>query len=256
VEGEIRSGLVRTGLAPDLAAAAVSVASRTDRGVHARANALTFRSEIAPEALLRALDGISSEIWFTHSVEVPDGFRPRSAKMRWYRYFERPADIVPDPWRATAGALTGPLDARTFARGFPPSDPAFRTVDSIRAGIEGGWLVLDVRAKSFAWGMVRKIVAAIREVESGRVTPEALEAAAAGARRLTLPTAEADRLVLWETLYPVPWTTARTERTGGQTRRFAAEASGALARARIVAELAQSGKLAPFDLRARSGKDD
>ncbi len=255
MEGEIRSGLVRTGLAPDLAAATVSVASRTDRGVHARANALTLRSELAPDVLLRALDGISSEIWFTHALAVPEEFRTRSAQRRWYRYFERPAGEIPDGWKTAAGALTGPLDVRSFARGFPASTAAFRTVESIDPRIEGGWLVLDVRAKSFAWGMIRKIVAALREVEDDRITLEALKDAASGNRRLSLPMAEADRLVLWETLYPVPWATERANRTEGQSRRFVAEGLGALARVRILGELARSGELADSDRWEKATRD-
>jgi hypothetical protein len=53
--------------------------------------------------------------------------------------------------------------------------------------------------------MVRKIVAALREVEEGRLSVARLEAALHGRTRLTLPMAEPERLVLWEVEYPLPW---------------------------------------------------
>ena len=65
--------------------------------------------------------------------------------------------------------------------------------------------MVEVRAPSFVWGMVRKIVASFREVEAGRVSVDRLEAALHGRARLTLPMAEPERLVLWEVEYPSPW---------------------------------------------------
>jgi hypothetical protein len=53
--------------------------------------------------------------------------------------------------------------------------------------------------------MVRKMVAALREVDEGRLTADRLEAALHGRVRLTLPLAEPERLVLWDVEYPFPW---------------------------------------------------
>ena len=65
---------------------------------------------------------------------------------------------------------------------------------------------MEIRAPSFVWGMVRKIVAALREYDTGRLTLARLEAALAGRVRLTLPMAEPEGLVLWEVEYAIPWT--------------------------------------------------
>ncbi len=65
--------------------------------------------------------------------------------------------------------------------------------------------MIEVRAPSFVWGMVRKIVAALREVDSERLSISRLRDAVEGATRLTLPLAEPEPLVLWEVEYPMAW---------------------------------------------------
>jgi len=234
VEGEIRSGLVRLGLARSLEATDLSVASRTDRGVSARGNALALTSEVPAAALLRALNGLSPEIWFTHLAEVPEGFRPRAAAERRYRYWERRADRVPEGWEPAARALSGRLDARSFGRGLPASGPTWWDVSSVAPALEGGWLVVDVRARAFVWGMVRKLVAALREVEAGALSIPRLREAIEGRERLSLPMAEPERLVLWETRYPIAWTTERAEWTARQERVFLSARIRSAAREEIL----------------------
>jgi hypothetical protein len=84
--------------------------------------------------------------------------------------------------------------------------PQWRIVDSVALESVPGGTVVEVRAPSFVWGMVRKIVGALREVESGRLSLSRLEAAIRGEDRLTLPLAEPDGLVLWSVEFPdVRW---------------------------------------------------
>jgi tRNA pseudouridine38-40 synthase len=206
IEGEILVGLGRMGITGSDGPPTVEVASRTDRGVSARGNALVLRSPLPPASLLRALNGASPGVWFTDLAKVPERFRVRSAIDRTYRYWERAARSVPAVWRDAARILTGPIDARSFGRGVPPQAPRFRRVTLVRPRIDLGWLVLEVRGRSFEWGMVRKLVAGIREVEAGRLPLAELRSAVRGRRRLTLPMAEPERLVLWEVRHGVRWT--------------------------------------------------
>jgi len=69
---------------------------------------------------------------------------------------------------------------------------------------------VEVRAPSFVWGMVRKIIGALREYDAGRLTLARLEAALKGDVRLTLPTVDPEGLVLWDVEYPLPWTLSWT----------------------------------------------
>ena len=253
VEGEILEGLVRLGIVPDASGAELSVGSRTDRGVHARANALVLRVPIPGDALLKALNGISPEIRFTRACEVAESFRPRSARFRWYRYFERPSRAVPPSWARAAAALVGRIDIRSFARSVPPGRPVWRTLDRVQPRVASGWLILDVQARAFAWGMVRKIVAALREVEAGRLTLAALSEAARGERPIPLPMADPARLVLWETAYPVDWRWEDRSLRRHQDHYLREEVMRAGARTRILRAVATSHTVDLGSARRRPG---
>ena len=205
VEGEIRRGLVRCGAGPNEAAISMAVASRTDRGVSARANALVVECDLPGDTLLRALNGIDPNIFFTAAVEVTGEFRVRRATRRTYRYY--------DPWnvsnwarvREAASMLVGEIDVRSFGRSIPSHEVSPRKVESVQIRPLSGGCEIRVSAPSFVWGMVRKIVAALHEVDAGRLTLPRLRAAVAGSVRLTLPLAPPEPLVLWEVEYPLAW---------------------------------------------------
>ncbi len=206
VEGEILRRLVRMGIAPSAEAARLEVASRTDRGVSARANALALTTDVPGNALLRSLNGLSTEVTCSAAAPVPEEFRVRRAVRRTYRYFEPGAGHHVERWERAARIFSGPVDVRSFGRGLPIAQPAVRTVESVTIQSVDEGIVVEVRAPSFVWGMVRKIIAALREHDAGRVTLARLQAAVRGQERLTLPLAEPEGLVLWEVEYPFPWT--------------------------------------------------
>jgi tRNA pseudouridine38-40 synthase len=205
VEGDLRRGIVACGVAARADEAHLAVASRTDRGVSARANALTLDSALDGPALLGALNGIAPEIWFMAVASVPSEFRARRATRRVYRYFDGgPSRSIAD--RAAAARLfSGEVDVRSFGRGLPADRPARRTIESVDVTEADGGNVVEVRAPSFVWGEVRKIVAALREVDAGRLTLPRLARALAGTERLALPLAEPEALVLWDVEYPIEW---------------------------------------------------
>ena len=196
---------MRRGIAPSALSARIGVASRTDRGVSAVGNALTLTSFFSPTALLRALNGAEPDIAFTAATAVPESFRVRAAIRRVYRYFQ-PADAHDfHEWQEAARRFSGPIDVRSFGRALPAGAPVWRTVESVIVTPRPGGAVVEVRAPSFVWGMVRKIVAALREVETGRISIDRLDAALHGRTRLTLPMAEPEFLVLWDVEYALAW---------------------------------------------------
>lgn len=186
------------GVAATEEAAKLAVASRTDRGVSARANALVLSSDLRGSVLLDRLNRMDPEMFFTAAAKVDPEFRVRRASRRTYRYFdplEKPNLAVR---RAAASVLCGKIDVRSLGRELPVEKSTWRDVEAVEVRADPPGSVIEVRARSFVWGMVRKIVAAVREVEAGRLPLDRLRRAVAGEVRLTLPMAEADPLVLWD----------------------------------------------------------
>ena len=130
----------------------------------------------------------------------------RGAVRRTYRYFEPLREHHLDRWERAVRLFSGTIDVRSFGRGLPVGVPVQRSVESVTVTPTEGGFVVEVQAPSFVWGMVRKIIGALREYDAGRLTLARLEAALHGEVRLTLPTVEPEGLVLWEVEYPFPWT--------------------------------------------------
>jgi tRNA pseudouridine38-40 synthase len=163
-----------------------SVAGRTDKGVHALGQVISFRTDQAVDTirLSRSLNRrLRPAISVLAFAPVADGFHARhSATGRRYRYqvLNREA---PDPFLATTSwHLTTPLDLEQMNRSIRPllgvndfasfcKKSATRgTVRDLRS-LEwtvgpGGLMVLEVHASSFCHQMVRSIVAA--SVDVGR----------------------------------------------------------------------------------------
>lgn len=218
IEGAIRSGIVRCGVSPDLASIHLAVASRTDRGVSARRNILALSSSLPGDALLRALNGIAPNIFFTAAAPVEGAFTPRHALWRHYRYFEPARGRTLTTWKTAAREFEGRVDVRSFGRGVLDSNSFTRIVDRVHVRRARDVLVVDVQAVRFVWGMVRKIIAGMRAVDRGELPLDRLRAGIRGDVRLTLPLAEAEPLVLWEVRLPLRWKFRHTERTRAQRR--------------------------------------
>lgn len=238
VEGEILRGLVRQGLQARVRTSSLEVASRTDRGVSARANVLGLESDLAPVPLLRALNGVASELYFTAAATVGDGFRVRSAERRIYRYYE-PGKHDRKRWNSAGRRMLGTIDVRSFGRGIPSGSPTMRTVESIEMIPQPEGMVVEITAPSFVWGQVRKMVSALRAVEEGTLSETRLAAAARGETRLSLPLAEPERLVLWEVELPVAWTHRWTGPNRRQLAYLGRSRAAAWSRSRMLAELTE-----------------
>lgn len=224
MEGTLRSAVVHLGIAPSADAARIDVASRTDAGVSARGNVLTLYSDLAGPALLRALNGTAEDVFFTATRPVDERFRVRSATYRVYRYY-LPGDESRARRLEEATRLLGSsVDARTFGRGLPVDRPSLRPIEALRvhAATRGIWI--EVRAPSFVWGMVRKLVGGLLAWESGLISSEKLRAAARGEHRLNLPLAPADALLLWEVGHAGPWE-YRFDRARRHQRQYRIEAA-------------------------------
>lgn len=219
IEGAIRSALQASGAVTSVDSTELEVASRTDAGVSARANALALRLGLPGPAVLRILSGCAPEIFCTAARPIPEEFRVRAAAWREYRYFIPGTPARAARLRRVAARFPRTVDVRTFGRGFPPDRPTWRTIDRLSVRHDGRGVRIDVRARGFVWGMVRKLVGGLLACEQGQLSITDLLAAARGSQRRTLGMAPAPGLLLWEVHYPGRWTiypAARPNRSAGE----------------------------------------
>jgi tRNA pseudouridine38-40 synthase len=185
VQGELETALFhRTGEVK------TAVAGRTDAGVHAVGQVVSFKADASldVDALRRSLNRqLAPEIAVYAISEVDDGFHARfSATGRRYRYRIWNAPVhdplsarttwhIPEPLdveamdRAVAG-LVGTHDFASFCR----KAEGGTTVRELRRAAwqrEGSTVELSIAARAFCHNMVRSIVATSVEVGRGRLDP-------------------------------------------------------------------------------------
>jgi tRNA pseudouridine38-40 synthase len=193
VQGELEAALARlTGGTRQ----AVDGAGRTDAGVHAVGQIVAFGYDgpLDGGALTEALNGnLPKDVAIRDLRRAPRGFHPRyAARYREYRYVIWNGPRSPLRER-TALRVRNPLDTAAMARAaaifegrhdfsaFGGTDPQpVRTIHRIAVRRQGSEVTIDVRADAFLRGMVRRIVAALIGVGTGRWDDAAVGAALAG----------------------------------------------------------------------------
>lgn len=217
VQGELEGSLEKLLDAP----VETVVAGRTDAGVHARGQVVSFRVEDVDVAKLRkSLNSmLSPEVAIRAAEVVSDDFHARfSAQWRRYRY-RLDQSSAPDPlsrnqvWavgreldvaamsRAT-GLLLGEHDFSSFCRAVEGRSNVRRLIEASWDDRGEGLLDFWVRANSFCQQMVRSIVGFCYDVGRGFTTAETTPAVMAARDRSHVATvAPPHGLILWEVGY-------------------------------------------------------
>jgi tRNA pseudouridine38-40 synthase len=174
----------------------VSVAGRTDAGVHARGQVASFPAErdLDVVRLQRALNAmLAPEVVCLEARWAPPGFDARfSASAREYRYridtgpwpdpfsapyvWHRPGALSVPRMRAAAGHLLGEHDFASFCRR-PPVGGTVRRLDRLAVSRRGDRVEVSARANAFLHQMVRSLVGTLVAVGEGRLEPGAIPAA-------------------------------------------------------------------------------
>jgi len=207
------------------AATRVYGAGRTDAGVHAAGQVVSFRSSsaIPASALVRALNAIlPGDVVVTNGWEATDDFHARfSARGRGYRYsiwnspvptalrrlyaYHWRGRLDVDAMQVACSALVGTRDFASFAGagdGQREVANTVRTVLSAHCGRDGDLVEVDVAANAFLPHMVRNIVGTLLWVGSGKIDPEGVSTILAGRNRaLAGPAAPARGLCLTRVWY-------------------------------------------------------
>jgi len=205
----------------------LTCAGRTDAGVHARDQVVTFdtTADPDPDRLRDSLNGMLGPRIAVAGVRVvPADFDARfSATGRTYRYTVLNRDF-PDPFRSTTSwwvsdeldreamaaaclPLLGEHDFRSFCRQ-PRNDPGATLVRKV---FSAGWiedpgdpsvLVFEISARAFCHQMVRSIVGTVVDVGRGRLAPDDVARILEARDRANLPQlAPPQGLVLWQVDY-------------------------------------------------------
>ena len=200
VEGECLKALRAAGILGGPTEGWFRSASRTDRGVSAIGNVIGFESALAPRAAIGAFNDRARDVWAWAVAAVPEGFHPRHAVERWYRYHLL-ADLDILRLEAAAREFVGTHDFRSFTSD-PPVGPF--SVARLDVAKGDGVITVDVRARSFRRGMVRRIVAALVAHANEEASLLEIRRALAGERH-DFGMAPAEPLVLMDVRYDVPF---------------------------------------------------
>jgi tRNA pseudouridine38-40 synthase len=198
VQGELETALATVLREP----IELTVAGRTDTGVHARGQVASFDTDSEPPAdLARSLNGLGpDDIGVTAATVVADGFDARrDARSRTYRYrllarrapspFEQgralwwPHRIDRDALDTCATALVGTHDFTAFTP--TQTDHVRFDRDILTAAWDqaGDILTFHIEADAFMRNMVRALVGTMLECASGRRTVENFQKLLEGAPR-------------------------------------------------------------------------
>lgn len=220
VEGELRAALAR------LSGQEVETrgASRTDTGVHARGQVVSFElaTGMSDAALRRALEALTPDDVRVHRVEsVAPDFDPRAdAIEKRYLYRIRAAsapslfDSEYEWWvrspldagamDAAARAWVGTHDYRSFQNRSPnPPETSVRTILRTRVSRVGSEICFQVVGDGFLYRMVRNLVGTLVTIGSGRWSvDDAKRVLEARDRTAAGPCAPPQGLFLMEIRYP------------------------------------------------------
>ncbi|MBI5116222.1 tRNA pseudouridine(38-40) synthase TruA [Candidatus Poribacteria bacterium] len=208
----------------------VSAASRTDSGVHALGNVAAFKTSnpFPLHRLHRALNGIlPPDIRATEIVETKEGFVPRYAKEKTYRYALAFGEFVSPfqrryAWHVrealdfgamqqAAEAFIGEHDFTSFTAAGGGEKTHVREVYRFEFGAGGVISAclddkdichFDITANGFLYKMVRNIIGTLVEVGRGKIAPaEIPKIIEAKNRALAGPTAPPHGLCLLSVKY-------------------------------------------------------
>ncbi|HET7237254.1 MAG TPA: tRNA pseudouridine(38-40) synthase TruA [Actinomycetota bacterium] len=170
----------------------ISVAGRTDAGVHARGQVASFAwpEPLDLERVQRALNGmLAPEVVVLEARRAPEGFDARfSASAREYRYridvgpwpdpfearfvWHRPGELSVPRMRAAARPLVGEHDFASFGRPHNLGGSTVRRVERLAVARRASRLELSVRANAFLHQMVRSLVGTLVAAGEGRIEPQ------------------------------------------------------------------------------------
>jgi tRNA pseudouridine38-40 synthase len=173
IEGELFEALKKLDVIEDRKSANYSAAGRTDKGVHALAQVVSFDTS-NPNVTPRMINSmLPDDIWAYALAKPHSGFNARkdavSREYRYFLFFQTDLDIT--RMREASELFIGVHDLSNFSQlqGHDHKVGSHSTIREIkRIDIEKRnlFVIIDIEASGFLRKMVRKIVLALRMVGS------------------------------------------------------------------------------------------
>jgi tRNA pseudouridine38-40 synthase len=202
---------------------ALAGSGRTDSGVHARAQAASFHTDIEsikPDRFVPALNSLlPQDVRIMEASEATDDFHARfDARMRTYRYFFIAGrQALPNESRyalqlrripridilnSYCRLLPGERDCAIFASSGDASKSTWRNITNAVFFAEGNHLIFEISANAFLLKMVRSVAGTFLHYEERDTPSERLrDIVACGDRSLAGPTLPPHGLFLWKVDY-------------------------------------------------------
>ncbi len=191
VQGVIEAALAELGWRES----SIKAAGRTDRGVHARGQVVSYSLSWSrePDRLTAALNAhLPEDVAVRRTEVVPAGFEPRFGAIRRRYVYRLLMDPAPDPlkertaWRVwpapdfdrmrtVADLFIGKRDFGAFGKAPIPGGHTVRAVSKSDWLREGPDLCLILEADAFLYRMVRRVVGANLQVGWGEKEIEDIE---------------------------------------------------------------------------------
>ena len=199
VEGELIDALKNANLIDNLKDSGYAIAGRTDRGVHALGNVISFRT---PEEVIinQINDFLPKSIRILAKAGVRFGFKPRFAKYRHYRYTVVNNDNLDlDKIKNASKIFQGTHDFSNFSKR-SERNPV-RTIDNIDIKEDNDLLIIDVIGESFLWNMVRKIATTLFLVGNNELSIRELQSFFDPSITAAISPMPPEGLILMDTVY-------------------------------------------------------
>ena len=200
VEGELIKVLIKHKLIKDAKESKFRSASRTDKGVSAFCNVLSFDTN----KLNNNLEALSSDLVniIVYAIaKVESDFNPRYAKHRQYRYYLNSKDIDIEKIISAASIFTGKHNFSNFARVEKHKNPV-RTIDNIVFSELDDFLIIDFFAQTYLWQQVRRIISALEKLGKNKLEKEQIiEALKNPNKKVDFGLAPAESLILKDIVY-------------------------------------------------------
>lgn len=201
VEGELINALMKHGLIKNTRESYFRSASRTDKGVSATCNVISFTTDSFNIKLLKEISDEFTDIILYGFANVNSNFNPRYAKLRCYTYYLNLKNLDIEKIFSTSNIFTGEHDFSNFARVEDHKNP-IRRIDNIIFSRTNGFLVIEFYAQTFLWQQVRRIVFALEKIGRGKLDEKQVKNALDNTDvRINFGVAPARPLILSDIIY-------------------------------------------------------